>query len=201
MTEGRKTILGALLLSCCLCLAVSAEGSSLEELLKAQKIALDTLEKKLAGRNPYLQWTAAQQALKTLLESTDNVARTSRRIDGERVKLAAGNQRLAAENDALLKEAQQLRRSNRELGETSKGLADGNKRLLVENEHLLARQKYLWMAFYAALALAFLGFGGLLVRLPNSRLEGRLKRLEIADLENKLKKEAAKSRKASASAA
>ncbi len=178
-----------MLVFCCFCPAVDAQGGSLEELLAAQASALKTLEQKLAGSNPYLQWNAARQALKGLAASADEVARKSRQIERELGQSSADNQRVRSDYEALREEVQGLRRSNRELARASNDLADGNKELLVENEQLAAQQKYFWLAFYSALALAFIGFGGLLIRIPNSRLESRLKRLEIRELENKLKEE------------
>ncbi len=194
MTKGRNIPAAIMLVYFCVCSSASAERHSLQGLIELQQSALNALEKKLAGRNPYMQWAAAQKALENVSEAAGNVARRSLSIEQEREQLAVEKQKLAAEQGALLREVQDLRRSNRDLAETNEKLTRGNRQLLAKNEHLASRHGFYWIAFYSALGLAFLGFGGLLMRIPNSRLERKLKQLEITELETKLKKEAARSR-------
>ncbi|MDJ0891288.1 MAG: hypothetical protein QNK18_08865 [Gammaproteobacteria bacterium] len=194
MTKVRKDLLGMMLFSCCFCLDVVAEEASLHELLARQESALKTLQQKLAGRNPYLQWRSAQEALESVTAIAGRIARTSRRIERERVEFADANQRLTADKVALAEEVQDLRGSNKALAEANEHLTKGRKQLLAQNEQFASELRLFWIALFSALALAFLGFGGLLVRIPNSRLERKLKLLRIAEMENRLKKEAASSR-------
>ncbi len=194
MTNGRKNFVRIVFVSLCFYPAVTTQAGSLSKLIEEQDAALSALEKRLAGRNPYVQVRTAHDAMGTVRQSSENVARESRKIEQERATLAEDNRQLVSGKTALLKEVQGLQVASRNLVTANENLASERTQLVDQNERLVTRQRFLSMAFFVTLALAFLGFGGLLVRIPNSRLERRLKQLEITDLENKLKKEASTSR-------
>ncbi len=199
MTHRRKNFVRIVFVSLCLCPAVTPHAGSLDELIKKQEAALSTLENSLAGRNPYAQLRIAHNAMGTVRQSSEDIARASRKIEQERVALAENNRQLVSGKATLLKEIQGLQAATNNLVTANENLVSEKTQLTDRNERLAARQRFLAMAFFSALALAFLGFGGLLVRIPNSRLERRLKELEIVDLENKLKKEASTAQTAQAS--
>ncbi len=190
MTHRRKNFVRIVFVSLCLCPTVTPQAASLDELIEKQEAALSALERTLARRNPYIQVRTAHDAMGTVKQSSDDVARESRKIAQERVALAEDNRQLTSGKTALLKEIQGLQAATRNLVTANENLVSDKTRLTDRNERLAARQSFLAMAFFSVLALAFLGFGGLLARIPNSRLERRLRELEIAELENKLKKEA-----------
>lgn len=60
------------------------------------------------------------------------------------------------------------------------------ERLLAEKKDLEEREKLFSMGFYAALFAALIAILGIIVKLPASRLENRMKELEIAKLERQL---------------
>ena len=190
MTNGRKNFVRIVFICLCFCPAVTTQADSLSKLIEEQEAALSALEKSLAGRNPYVQVRTAHDAMGTVRQSAENVVRESRRIEQERTALAENNRQLVSGKTALLKEVQGLQAASRNLVTANENLASERTHLVAQNERLVTRQRFLSMAFFVTLALAFIGFGGLLVRIPNFRLERRLKELEITDLENKLKKEA-----------
>ncbi len=190
VTNGRKNFVRIVFISLCFCPAATTQADSLSKLIEEQEAALSALEKSLAGRSPYVQVRTAHDALGTVRQSSRNIARESRRIEQERAALAEDNRQLVSGKTTLLKEVQGLQIASRNLVTANENLASERTQLVDRNERLASRQRFLSMAFFVTLALAFLGFGGLLVRIPNARLERRLKELEITDLENKLKKEA-----------
>ena len=190
MTEGRKSFVRTALVSLLFSTAMTTDASSLNELIAKQEAALSTLESTLLGRSPYVQVRTTHDAMGVVRQSSEDIARESRKLEHQRAALAEENQQLLSTKGTLQQDVQRLTISTTNLLTDNENLASERNRLIAQNEHLVSGQSFFSMAFYTALVLAFLGFGGLLVRIPGSRLDLQLKRLEIAELENKLKKEA-----------
>ena len=190
MTEGRTISAGIAVLFFLLCPALNAQAGSLGALIAQQEGALRTLEQAMSGRNPYLQWRTAQEAVETVRQTSGNLAEESTKIEQQLGELVGRNQQLVLAREALIKEVQGLKISNQNLTKANANLNSEKQQLLVQHEQFEAMQSFFSMAFYASLTLALLGFGGLLIRIPTTRLDRRLTRLEITNLENKLRKEA-----------
>ena len=109
VTEGRTIYAGIAVLFFLLCSALNAQAGSLGALIGQQEGALRTLEQAMSGRNPYLQWRSAQEAVEAVRQTSGNLAQESTKIERQLGELIGRNQQLVLAKEALIKEVQGLK--------------------------------------------------------------------------------------------
>lgn len=187
-TEHGGELMRVLLFSFMAILTTHPNAAPLHELVKEHRNALAQAEQTIARTYSFPELrTRAQDAVRIASKNYEALAQHAVGIERESAKLVAETEEFAREAEALLGEREKLLKENRGLAQEREKLRRATGLLEEQIKRLETRQEHLSLGAYTVCGLVGIALIIWFFRLSNFRLDRRLKELQIAQLESRLR--------------